>query len=168
MIRHLRALSPFSLVANIIYIIAFVITLEYLFTSHEPSSRLPFIASINSMPLFFGTVMFAFEGVVLVGLLSHNSQMNCHFFDCRFYQLKTAALIHYTLYLQRVFSTLDVHWCYVFMQQLVILVILNSEMILPTVSLWIYQTHGTKFILPISIHFIITLGYIKQCVLCSL
>lgn len=73
-IRELKALAPLAAIANFVYLIAVVIVLQDLFSEWHPWDQLPAIGSIESLPLFFGTVMFAFEGVAVV--LPIENQMN--------------------------------------------------------------------------------------------
>ncbi|CAD6188657.1 unnamed protein product [Caenorhabditis auriculariae] len=73
-IRELKALAPLAAAANLIYLIAVVIVLQDLFSSWHSYDSLPAIGNWQSLPLFFGTVMFAFEGVAVV--LPIENQMN--------------------------------------------------------------------------------------------
>uniref|UniRef100_A0A8R1I044 Aa_trans domain-containing protein n=1 Tax=Caenorhabditis japonica TaxID=281687 RepID=A0A8R1I044_CAEJA len=73
-IRELKALAPLAAIANFVYLIAVFIVLADLFSDWQPLSSLPAFGSIASLPLFFGTVMFAFEGVAVV--LPIENQMN--------------------------------------------------------------------------------------------
>ncbi|CAB3404909.1 unnamed protein product [Caenorhabditis bovis] len=73
-IRELKALAPLAAIANFVYIIAIVIVLQDLFSEWHDWRSLPAFGSIYSLPLFFGTVMFAFEGVAVV--LPIENQMN--------------------------------------------------------------------------------------------
>ncbi|MFH4976568.1 hypothetical protein AB6A40_003277 [Gnathostoma spinigerum] len=65
-IRRLNMLASFAFVANIIYICSVIIVLHFFFTHLQPSSRLPAVGKITNFPLYFGTVMFAFEGVAVI------------------------------------------------------------------------------------------------------
>jgi proton-coupled amino acid transporter len=67
-IRQLNALAPLAFAANIIYMIAVSTVIVYLLsdiTSYQ-SSRLPAFGNWHNLPLFIGTVLFAFEGVAVV------------------------------------------------------------------------------------------------------
>ena len=66
LIRNLRVLAPFSFAANIVYLCAVAIVTYYFFTHLQPSSELVKFGSLTDLPMFFGTVMFAFEGVSVV------------------------------------------------------------------------------------------------------
>lgn len=68
LIRHLKYLAPFSALANILYIIGLGITFQFLFRDLKPSTSLPAISSGETLPLFFGAVMFSFAVIGLVRL----------------------------------------------------------------------------------------------------
>uniref|UniRef100_A0A0R3RM79 Aa_trans domain-containing protein n=1 Tax=Elaeophora elaphi TaxID=1147741 RepID=A0A0R3RM79_9BILA len=65
-IRHLNKLAPFALAANCLYLCAVFILLYFFFTHLKPSSDFPAVGQIENIPLYFGTVLFAFEGVAVV------------------------------------------------------------------------------------------------------
>lgn len=65
-IRRLKVLSPFSLLANFIYLGAVAIVVYYFLTHLKPAANLKKFGKFRDLPLFFGTVMFAFEGVCVV------------------------------------------------------------------------------------------------------
>ena len=58
--------GAFSFAANIVYLCAVAIVTYYFFTHLQPSSELVKFGSLTDLPMFFGTVMFAFEGVSVV------------------------------------------------------------------------------------------------------
>jgi len=68
MVRNLRYLSPFSILANIIQSVGLGIIFYYIFgTGHlMPSDSLPWFANADRLPLFFGTAIFAIEGISVV------------------------------------------------------------------------------------------------------
>lgn len=61
-------LAPLALVANLVYLAAVAIILEYLVTHLNSPKDLPAVGNLSDLPLFFGTVIFAFEGVAVVSL----------------------------------------------------------------------------------------------------
>ena len=64
---HCRYLSPFSIVANIIQSIGLGIIFYYIFANGLKSSdTLPWFAPADRLPLFFGTAIFAIEGISVV------------------------------------------------------------------------------------------------------
>ncbi|CAG9532662.1 unnamed protein product [Cercopithifilaria johnstoni] len=65
-IRHLNKLAPFALAANCLYLCAVFILLYFFFSHLKPSFNFPAIGQIENIPLYFGTVLFAFEGVAVV------------------------------------------------------------------------------------------------------
>uniref|UniRef100_A0A915C683 Amino acid transporter transmembrane domain-containing protein n=1 Tax=Parascaris univalens TaxID=6257 RepID=A0A915C683_PARUN len=79
-IRHLKALAPLAFMANIVYMVAVVIVLGYLFTDHLPSYTLPaFPRNWGNLPLFFGTVIFSFEGIAVVLPIENQMDAPFHF-----------------------------------------------------------------------------------------
>uniref|UniRef100_F1L1T1 Proton-coupled amino acid transporter 4 n=1 Tax=Ascaris suum TaxID=6253 RepID=F1L1T1_ASCSU len=79
-IRHLKALAPLAFIANTVYMIAVVIVLGYLFTDHLPSYTLPaFPRNWSNLPLFFGTVIFSFEGIAVVLPIENQMDAPFHF-----------------------------------------------------------------------------------------
>ncbi|KAK7462543.1 hypothetical protein BaRGS_00038399, partial [Batillaria attramentaria] len=66
LLRNLRALAPFSAFANLLTLIGLVIIFQYITRDLHDPSRLPAFTSVSDVPLFFGTAIFAFEGISLV------------------------------------------------------------------------------------------------------
>ncbi|XP_034238168.1 proton-coupled amino acid transporter-like protein CG1139 isoform X2 [Thrips palmi] len=63
MIRKLKHLVPFSMVANLCIVVGFSITLYYLFDQvNDPATR-SYGTSLKGLPIFFATVLFAMEGI---------------------------------------------------------------------------------------------------------
>lgn len=82
MIRNLKYLAPFSMIANILVGTGMGITFYYLFQDiPSPSTRLPF-AGITRLPTFFGTAIFALEGIGVVMPLENNMKTPTHFIGC--------------------------------------------------------------------------------------
>ncbi|KAE9414454.1 hypothetical protein Angca_006160 [Angiostrongylus cantonensis] len=73
-VRELKALAPLAGVANVVYLIAVCIVLQHLLQFDNTTTSLPAVGNWSTLPLFFGTVMFAFEGVAVV--LPIESQMD--------------------------------------------------------------------------------------------
>uniref|UniRef100_A0A7E4WA27 Aa_trans domain-containing protein n=1 Tax=Panagrellus redivivus TaxID=6233 RepID=A0A7E4WA27_PANRE len=65
-IRKLSVLAPFAMAANFIYLCAVAIVVYFFFTHLQPVTNVTKFGSIRDLPLFFGTVMFAFEGVCVI------------------------------------------------------------------------------------------------------
>ena len=67
---NFRYLSPFSIIANIIQSVGLGIIFYYIFnTGLRPSDTLPWFASSDRLPLFFGTAIFAIEGISVVSVI---------------------------------------------------------------------------------------------------
>uniref|UniRef100_A0AC35U359 Aa_trans domain-containing protein n=1 Tax=Rhabditophanes sp. KR3021 TaxID=114890 RepID=A0AC35U359_9BILA len=67
-IRNLKVLAPLALAANFIYLAAICIVLYFCFTNLKSVTD-PSIdkwGSITNLPLFFGTVIFSFEGTCVI------------------------------------------------------------------------------------------------------
>lgn len=82
-IRELRYLVPFSFVANVTMIVAFGITLYYMFSGIGDVNvdDRKFFNDITLMPLFFSTVLFAMEGIGTM-LPIENSMIKQQFIGC--------------------------------------------------------------------------------------
>merc|ERR1712141_291217 len=66
-IRSLRYLSPCSVIANVFQFVGLGIVFYYIFREPLPhSSSVPWIAKSERLPLFFGTAIFAIEGISVV------------------------------------------------------------------------------------------------------
>ncbi|EEB20388.1 proton-coupled amino acid transporter, putative [Pediculus humanus corporis] len=63
LLKTLKSLVPFSIIANILIVISFSITLYYIFRDINLPNSVNMIASIDRMPLFLATVIFAIEGI---------------------------------------------------------------------------------------------------------
>lgn len=58
--------APCSLLASLFMVAGIVITYYYIFQDLPPMSDRAFVAPVTKWPLFFGTVIFSFEGIALV------------------------------------------------------------------------------------------------------
>jgi len=66
-IKNLRYLSPCSVLANILEFVGLGIIFYYIFcTSLPPTSSVPYFTAFTKFPIFFGTAIFAFEGISVV------------------------------------------------------------------------------------------------------
>lgn len=65
-IRNLQTLAPFSAFANILTVTGLIITFQYIVQGLPSVSDRPSFSNIEELPLFFGTAVFAVEGISLV------------------------------------------------------------------------------------------------------
>ncbi|KAK6012842.1 proton-coupled amino acid transporter 1 domain protein [Ostertagia ostertagi] len=98
-IRELKALAPLAALANAVYLVAVCIVLQQLFQYDRPASSLPAVANWSTLPLFFGTVMFAFEGVAVVLPIENQMDEPLHFITHHNGVLNTACLLVLVLYM---------------------------------------------------------------------
>lgn len=66
MIRNLKFIAPLSTAANISMAIALFIILSYCLVDLPPLNTRTAVAHWSQIPLFFGTAIYAFEGISLV------------------------------------------------------------------------------------------------------
>ncbi|RUS84223.1 hypothetical protein EGW08_008027 [Elysia chlorotica] len=71
-VRSLSIMAPFSAFANVLTVIGMVIIFQYLIQDIPSVSSRPAISSVDNMPMFFGTAIFAVEGISLVLPLENN------------------------------------------------------------------------------------------------
>ncbi|XP_064636410.1 proton-coupled amino acid transporter 1-like isoform X2 [Lineus longissimus] len=65
-IKNLKSLAPFAIFANLLTMTGIVIILVYCVQDLPPVTTYPLMADFGRIPLFFGSVVFAFEGISLV------------------------------------------------------------------------------------------------------
>lgn len=68
LIRNLKYLAPVSLFATGTMVVGVVLTLYISMDHLPPISSRPAAASLSHLPLFFGTVIYAYEGISLVSV----------------------------------------------------------------------------------------------------
>jgi Transmembrane amino acid transporter protein. len=66
MIRNLKWLAPFSMIANLLMAAGVGITFYYVFIDLRSIHERPQFTSLQQLPLFFGTAIFALEGIGVV------------------------------------------------------------------------------------------------------
>ncbi|KAI6241627.1 putative proton-coupled amino acid transporter 2 [Aphelenchoides fujianensis] len=93
----LKVLAPLALIGNVVYLVAVSIVMYFLITNLQPVANVKAVGSLADMPLFFGTVIFAFEGIAVI--LPIENQMNePHHFISRNGVLNTACLLVLCIY----------------------------------------------------------------------
>lgn len=65
-IRNLKLLVPFSTIANAATILSFVLIFRYVFDGLPSLADRQPVGTIQGIPLFFGTVLFAMEAIGMV------------------------------------------------------------------------------------------------------
>ena len=65
-IRNLRYLSPISMLANVLQFTGLGITFYYLLQDVPSFQERKYVASVSQFPLYFGTAIYAFEGIGIV------------------------------------------------------------------------------------------------------
>lgn len=68
MITNLKYLAPASTIANLCMATCMVLTFYFLFQDLPPITDRRAFGHLKDLPLFFGTAIFAFEGIALVSL----------------------------------------------------------------------------------------------------
>jgi proton-coupled amino acid transporter len=69
LLRSLKYLTPFSMISNFLFILGVGISYYYIFDDLPPISDRPNFSSWQQLPIFFGTTIFALEGVGVVSVL---------------------------------------------------------------------------------------------------
>lgn len=82
LIKNLKHLAPFSVVANILIAVGMGITLYYILNGLPSVAERPAMAELEKLPMFFGTVIFALEGIGVVMSLENNMKNPTHFIGC--------------------------------------------------------------------------------------
>ncbi|XP_076264051.1 proton-coupled amino acid transporter-like protein acs isoform X2 [Rhynchophorus ferrugineus] len=82
LIRNLKYLSPLSMMANVLVATGMGITFYYIFTDLPSIDSQPAFESVTKLPIFFGTAIFALEGIGVVMPLENNMKTPQHFIGC--------------------------------------------------------------------------------------
>lgn len=69
LIRNLKYLAPFSMIANVLVGTCMTITFWYVFQNVPSTKTVPYMAEWEKWPLFFGTAIFALEGIGVVSII---------------------------------------------------------------------------------------------------
>ncbi|XP_011686499.1 PREDICTED: proton-coupled amino acid transporter 4 [Wasmannia auropunctata] len=83
-VRDLKYMVPFSMLANTFMMTGFAITLYYIFSNSDLQSfkNDKLFASVEQLPRFFATVIFAIEGIGVVMPVANNMKQPHHFLGC--------------------------------------------------------------------------------------
>lgn len=82
MIRNLKHLAPLSVVANLLMATGVIISIYYTMIDMPSVEERPKMAEWDKLPMFFGTVIFALEGIGVVMSLENNMKNPTHFLGC--------------------------------------------------------------------------------------
>lgn len=82
LIRNLKHLAPFSVLANFLIAFGMGVTVYYIIIDLPPVDERPAMADVHRLPMFFGTVIFALEGIGVVMSLENNMKTPSHFIGC--------------------------------------------------------------------------------------
>ncbi|XP_044598339.1 proton-coupled amino acid transporter-like protein CG1139 isoform X3 [Cotesia glomerata] len=151
-IRNLKYLAPVSSIANLLVVAGYVATVYIMSYNLPPISERDYVADYQSIPLFFGTVIYSFEAITLV-LPLKNEMKNPRKFSSPLGVLNvgmvfvagmfvTMGFLAYLQYGDKIEGSVTLN--------------LNSEEILPqcikvAISLSIMFTYALQFYVPIAI-----------------
>ncbi|KAK9892001.1 hypothetical protein WA026_017482 [Henosepilachna vigintioctopunctata] len=82
LIRNLKYLAPFSMLANLLIGTGMGITFYYLCQDIPSIQDRPQFVEFQQLPMFFGTAIFALEGIGVVMPLENNMKTPSHFIGC--------------------------------------------------------------------------------------
>ena len=71
-IKNLKALAPFSMFANLLTLFCLVVILQYSVRFMQPIDFFPAFNDPLGLALYFGTAIYAFEGIGVVSLVTCN------------------------------------------------------------------------------------------------
>lgn len=68
LLRNLKHLTPLSMISNIFFLFGVLVSFYYIMNDLPSVSERPFFSSIEQLPVFFGTTIFALEGIGVVSI----------------------------------------------------------------------------------------------------
>jgi len=78
-IQHLKVLAWFSVLANVATVASFAIIFTYIFQDLVPDTLPPMVKPWSEVPIFFGTAIYAFEGIGLILPIENEMRHPSHF-----------------------------------------------------------------------------------------
>ncbi|XP_012261968.2 proton-coupled amino acid transporter-like protein pathetic isoform X2 [Athalia rosae] len=82
LVRNLKYLAPFSMIANILIATGMAVTFYYIFRDLPSIEGKTHFSTWQQLPMFFGTAIFALEGIGVVMPLENNMRTPQHFIGC--------------------------------------------------------------------------------------
>lgn len=82
MVRNLKHMAPMSFIANIFMGTGMIVTMYYIVRDLPAVTERPAVGPIDKLPIFFGSVIFALEGIGVVMSLENNMKTPQHFIGC--------------------------------------------------------------------------------------
>ncbi|XP_051159956.1 proton-coupled amino acid transporter-like protein pathetic isoform X1 [Leptopilina boulardi] len=152
LIRNLKLLAPFSMVANCLVAVGLGITFYYVFDDLPPIGPVPKFASFSQLPLFFGTAIFALEGIGVVMPLENNMKNPNHFTGCpgvlnigMFFVVLLYSVVGFFGYLKYGESTLESITLNLDQDQIL------AQSVKLMIAIAIFLTYGLQFYVPMEI-----------------
>ncbi|KMQ95985.1 proton-coupled amino acid transporter 4-like protein [Lasius niger] len=152
-VRNLKYLVPFSMLANIFMMTGFSITLYYIFSNVQPiDDKVKMFSSVEELPRFFATVIFAIEGIGVVMPVANNMKKPQHFLGCPSVLNVTMSIVVSLYAVMGVFGYLTYHET---AQPSITLNLPTDEILAQVVKLLIAAavlfTYGLQFFVPLEI-----------------
>ncbi|XP_075228660.1 proton-coupled amino acid transporter-like protein pathetic isoform X2 [Lycorma delicatula] len=82
LLRNLKYITPFSVISNSLFIGGVGVSYYYIFDNLPNINSRPFFSSWSHLPKFFGTTIFALEGIGVMMPLENSMKTPKHFIGC--------------------------------------------------------------------------------------